>query len=214
MVCPDPDNENAPPNPMRAQTTQSEAALRRALKKAPQDLWLDTVRRTTGDRHQRLLYWMLCQPECDFAVAASAFYRSNPLARILNPKPLTPRPGPTNLFALVLLNWDTGSFRTQNLRVDDKDVDPAMLVRMQDAYHAHARGSLPFNIPPALLDPKGGIAMHVPAHLSPEDAPQLWPLYRHLGLRVPIEPPGMKRKLGQAKDLLRKVGIAPTEGRV
>ena len=209
-----PDNQNAPPNPNRAKTTQSEAALRRALKKAPQDLWLDTVRRTRGEKHQRLLYWMLSQPECDFAVAASAFYRSNPLAHITHPKPLTPRPGATNLFALVLLNWDTGSFRNHQLRIDQNDVAPDMLVKLQEAYQAHPRGSLPFQIPAALLDPKGGMPMQVPAHLSPDDAPQLWPLFRHLGLAVPIEPPGMKRRLGQAKDLLRKVGITQSESTI
>ena len=91
-----PDNRNAPPNPNRARISESEFRLRNLLKHAPQDLWLDTIRRTRGDAHNGLIYWMLSQPQCDFAVAAHAFYRRNPANQVDHPQPLPARPGPDN----------------------------------------------------------------------------------------------------------------------
>ena len=80
-----PDNQNAAPNPNRAKVSASEVKLRRILRDAPQDLWLETIRRTRSDAHNSLIYWMLSQPECDFAIAAHAFYRSNPAAQLDHP---------------------------------------------------------------------------------------------------------------------------------
>lgn len=201
------DNQNGPPNPNRAKTSDSEATLRRALRAAPQDLWLDTIRRTRGDAHNGLIYWMLSQPECDFAIAAHAFYRSDPAFHLDNPKALPLRPSSSNIFALVLVNWDTGFFRTHNLRVETADVHPRVLARINEMMLAHPRGSLPFNIPKKLLNPQGGIPANVPPGLSPDDAIHLWPIYADLSLQVPDTPPGMKRRIEQAKGLLKMVGL-------
>jgi hypothetical protein len=43
--------------------------------------------------------------------------------------------------------------------------------------------------------------------LSPDDAIHLWAIFADLGLQVPDTAPGMKRRLEQAKGLLKKVGI-------
>jgi hypothetical protein len=201
------DNQNAPPNPSRAKISESEVALRRALKTAPQDLWLDTIRRTRSDAHNSLIYWMLSQPECDFAIAVHAFYRSNPMFHLDNPKPLPPRPGPANLFALVLLNWDTGSFRTHYIKVEPTDAHPRVIAQLNEKLADMPRGTLPFDIPKSFLDPDGGIPIQVPPHLSPDDASHHWPHYADLGLRVPDTAPGMQRSIERAKVLLKKVGI-------
>lgn len=201
------DNRNAPPNPNRAKISQSEVALRRALKGAPQDLWLDTIRRTRSDAQNGLIYWMLSQPECDFAIAVHAFYRSDPIFHVDNPKPLPPRPGPSNLFALVLLNWDTGSFRTQLLKVEPEDAHPRVVTALREKIDSLPRGALPFNIPKPFVEPQGGSHAQVPPHLSPDDAAHLWPLYADLGMRVPETAPGMKRRVEWARDMLKKVGI-------
>lgn len=202
------DNQSMPPGPNRAKVSDSEVALRRALKDAPQDLWLDTIRRTRSDAQNGLIYWMLSQPECDFAIAAHAFYRSNPAIHLDDPKPLPPRPGPSNLFARVLLNWDTGSFRYHSLKVESSDAHPRVIALLNEKIAAAPRGTLPFTIPKPFLNPEGGVPLQVPPYLSPDDAPHLWPHYADLGLRVPDTPPGMKRRIERAKVLLRKIGLS------
>lgn len=178
-----------------ANTHEIEARLRRILKAAPQDLWLDTMRRTYVGLHDDLVFWMLNQPECDFAVAASAFYRRDPIFHLDRPRalPLTPAHGQT--FAQVLLNWDKGFFRNHALQIDHRDVSPHAIARLKQKYIARPRGSLPFTIPDQLLDPKGGKPAQLPEYRQPDNAPHLWPLYSALGLRVPSTPPGLKRRL-------------------
>jgi hypothetical protein len=202
-----PDNRNAAPNPNRAKVSASEVKLRRILRDAPQDLWLETIRRTRSDAHNGLIYWMLSQPECDFAIAAHAFYRSNPAAQLDNPKPLPLRPSASNIFALVLINWDTGFFQTHKLKVEAVDVHPRVLAGVQEKMLGHPRGSLPFSIPRQLLTLDGGTPAYVSPTLSPDDAIHLWAIFADLGLQVPDTAPRMKRRLEQAKGLLKKVGI-------
>jgi hypothetical protein len=205
MVSPDNPNPRAPRN--RTKISNSEVSLRRMLRDAPQDLWLETIRRTRGDAHNNLIFWMLSQPECDFAIAAHAFYRSDPVFQINNPNPLSPRPGADNLFAVVLVNWDTGFFRTHNLRVETNDVHPRVMARLNDKMQDHPRGSLPFQIPKKLLDPEGGNTAVVPPHFSPDNVQHIWALYADLGLQVPDTAPGIPRRVEQAKGLLKMVGI-------
>lgn len=192
------------PEPDHAQKPSvSETALRHILGPAPQDLWLDTIRRAKGPEHDGLIFWMLNQTQCDFAVAVHAFYRSDPSQHLDLPRPLPARPGPADIFAQVLLNWDTGYYRTHKLAVQNQDVDPRQLVRINQKVMARRRGSLPFSIPPRFLQPQGGEPAQVPAHLSPDDARHLWPLYADLGLRVPAAAPGLPRQVAKARDVLQ-----------
>jgi len=200
-----PDNINAPPkssNPMR---TESEIILRRLLKSSPQDLWLDTLRRTHRPQHNGLIYWMLNQIECDFAIAVHAFYHSDPATHLDDPRPLPMRPGASDIFALVLLNWDTGSYRTHRLKVEAEDVSPRTIAQINQKVMVHPRGALPFRIPTNFLAPSGGVPTHVPAHISPDDAAHLRPLYADLGLTIDNTPPGMSRKLARAKSILSRI---------
>ncbi len=201
------DKKNAPTRQIKAKITENEVLLRRVLKASPQDLWLDTIRRTQTDTHDSLIHWMLSQIECDFSIAVHAFYRSNPARYLDDPKPLPMRPGPSDIFALVLLNWDTGSYRTHRLQVNATDVKPRLLARINQKVMARQRGSLPFNIPERFLRPKGGVPLQLPHHMSPDDAHHLWPIYADLGLRVPDAAPGLKRKVARAKKVLQKVGF-------
>lgn len=200
-----PDNINAAPHTHRHRLTDSEAGLRRVLKTAPQDLWLDTIRRTQGPQHDGLVHWMLTQTECDFAVACHAFYRSGPAGHLDQPKPLPPRPGHSDIFALVLLNWDTGSYRTHDLMVEHIDVSASTMARVNQKVMARPVGSLPFKIPQSFLSPVGGTPLTLPDYLSPDDARHLWPIYAKLGLRVDGAAPGMPRQIARAKSILIKV---------
>lgn len=199
------DNVNTAPMSRKSQLSEHEMRLRRVLKSSPQDLWLDTLRRTRGPEHNSIAYWILSQPECDFALATHAFYRCAPLSHLDNPKPLPQRPDKTELFALILLNWDTGSYRTHRLKVEPIDADPRTIARVRQKLMAHPRGSLPFKIPQRFLEPTGGSAMKVPPHLSPNEAPHLWSLYTELGLDVDPAPPGIARTIARAKDLFQRV---------
>lgn len=183
----------------------AELKLRRLLKSSPQELWLDTIRRTTGPEHNGLIHWMLAQIECDFSVAFHAFYRSDPASFLEEPTQLPPRPGVNDIFAQVLLNWDTGSYRTQRFRVEAIDAPLAAIAKVDRLVRAHGNGALPFQIPRRFVDPKGGVNMRLPSYLSPDRAAHLWPLYVNMGLRVQDEPPGLRRKAAQVKSLLRIV---------
>lgn len=189
----------------KAGLSPEEIILRRVLKASPQDLWLDTIRRTQTSQHDGLVYWMLNQTECDFSIAVHAFYRSDPAQHLDDPKPLPSRPGASDIFASVLLNWDTGSYRSHKLMLTDIDVPPRELARVNQKVMARPRGSLPFNIPSRFLNPEGGVALSLSQHILPDNARHLWPLYDALGLRVPDAPPGIRRKLAQTKRLLKKV---------
>ncbi len=200
-----PVNVNAAPMVQKSKLSESEVRLRRLLKSSPQDLWLDTLRRTREPQHDGLVYWMLCQTECDFALAVHAFYRSDPARYLDDPKPIPQRPGPSDLFALVLLNWDTGSYRTHRLQVEPVDADPQAIARVRQKLMVHPNGSLPFTIPRKFLEPAGGSAIKVPPHLLPDEAPHLWSLYAKLGLDVDPEPPGITRKITRAKMLFHRL---------
>lgn len=204
-----PDKIATPRQPEKTKVSESEIILRRALKASPQDLWLDTIRRAKLSEHNGLIYWMLNQTECDFAIAVHAFYRSDPAHYLDSPKPLPTRPGPANIFARVLLNWDTGSYRSHKLLVEDADANPRQIARVQQKTMAHPKGALPFSIPRQFLEPDGGDPLYLPAHISPDEARHLWPLYADLKLDVPTSPPGIRRKFTKARDLLNRLRRRP-----
>lgn len=187
--------------------SESEIILRRVLKASPQSLWLDTIRRAKGPEHDGLIYWMLSQTECDFAVAVNAFYRSDPAKHLDDPHPLPARPGTSDIFALVLHNWDTGSYRTHRLKVENADVDTRTLARVNQKVMARPRGALPFTIPARFLAPTGGVVVPLSAHISPDDARHLWPLYDELGLRVPATPPGIRRQIARVRGLFKTISM-------
>ena len=189
----------------------SEAGLRRVLKSAPQELWLDTIRRTKGPQHDSLVFWMIKQMQCDFAIAVHAFYRSDPNQYLDLPRPLPAKPGPSDIFAQLLVNWDTGYYRSHTLVVQKQDVDTRQLVQINQKVMARPRGSLPFSIPRQFLDPKGGEFVQLPPHLSPDEAKHLWPLYAKLGLHVPTSAPGLRRKFANTKAMFQKVQL-PSRG--
>jgi len=185
----------------------TEETLRNILKSSPQELWLETIRRTRGPEHDTLVHWMISQTQCDFAVAVHAFFRSDPGQYLDMPRPLPTRPGPSDIFAQLLLNWDTGYYRLDQLAVERQDVDPHLLVRINQKVMARARGSLPFNIPRRFLDPEGGSPSQLAAHLSPDESVHLWPIYSELGLRVHKAPPGLARKLAHVRDFFFRFGV-------
>lgn len=192
--------------------SEAEIALRRILKSAPQDLWLDTIRRTKDAQHDTLVHWMLGQTECDFAIAVHAFYRSNPVQQIKQVQALPARPGPHDIFAQILLNWDTGSYRAHRLQVQTIDAHPRLIVRLNDAIAAQHGSTMPFAIPHQFLNPSGGKPLHLPAHQSPKDAAHLWPVYHALGLDVPPSPPGVKRLGARVQAAMARLGFRGKTG--
>lgn len=181
--------------------------LKYILKSAPQDLWLDTIRRASVGAHDDLIFWMLDQTECDFAVAVHAFYRSNPAYHLDNPRPLPLRPAPGQVFAQVLVNWDKGFYRNHKLLVEPRDAFPRAIARLNQKAMARPKGSLPFTIPAPFLNPVGGEPLTLPDHMSPAHAAHLWPVYHELKLWVPSTPPGISRRLEKARDFIARLGF-------
>ncbi|SFR52377.1 hypothetical protein SAMN04488005_2539 [Yoonia tamlensis] len=184
--------------------TSFERALRKILKSAPQDLWLDTIRRARFASHNPLVTWMLNQPECDFAVAVHAFYRSNPAQHLESPAPLPAHPNDDQIFATCLINWDTGSYRKHRLKVEDCDAPIRQISRLHQKVIARPRGSLPFQVPLRFLEPKGGTPLVLPESINPEIAPDLWALYAEAALDVPQTAPGLARKMA---NFMRKFSL-------
>ncbi|SIT88699.1 hypothetical protein SAMN05421665_2779 [Yoonia rosea] len=185
--------------------TEKERAVRRLLRSSPQDLWLDTLRRTRGTEHCALVHWMLCQPECDFAVAVHAFYRCNPTDFLDNPRPLPARPRTHDIFALILRNWETGSYRTHRLKLEAIDADPSIVSQVRQKLMIYSEGTLPFTIPPAFIDPTGGSPVKVPPHLQPNEIREIWSLFSDLGLNVHTSPPGFARRIAQVRWLFARL---------
>lgn len=173
----------------------AEHAIRRVLKGAPQDLWLETIRRARYASHNSLISWMLQQPECDFAVAVHAFYRSNPAQHLDKPLPLPPQPDTDEIFARVLLLWDMGYFRHHELCIEEQDAPLRQIARLNQKVLARPREVLPFQIPQRFLQPTGGRPMQLASHLSPSEAHDLWVKYAQAGLDVPPVAPGISRKI-------------------
>ena len=194
MLSKQPENGN--------QTAEDE--IRQVLKGGPQDLWLETIRRARYASHNTLVSWMLNQPECDFAIAVHAFYRSNPAQHLDDPKPLPLHPSDDQIFARVLVNWDTGSFRTHRLRVEERDAPLRQISRLNQKVIARPRGSLPFQVPQRFLEPRGGELMHLPAHQSPDNSHHLWDKYAKAGLDVPPIAPGLARKIATVRGTLKR----------
>lgn len=186
---------------------QADTALRRILRSAPQDLWLDMLRRADTARHADLIHWMLNRTECDFAVALHAFYRSDPISHLTDPLPLPQRPEPTQHFATILRNWDTGFYRTHRLQLEAQDVDPRTVRRVNQKLMAWPRGALPFHIPAKFLDLTGGAPVALPPHLDPNEARHLWEIYRTLGLRVRRSAPGLSRRFARVGKALSKINF-------
>lgn len=193
----------------RANPSGALGALKSILKTAPQDLWLDTIRRASVGIHDDLIYWMLDQAECDFAVAAHAFYRSNPAHHLDNPRPLQLRPAPGQIFAQVLVNWDKGFYRTHALLVEPRDAYPRAIARLNQKTIARPHGSLPFTIPTRFLNPVGGEPMTLPEHFSPANSESLWPIYNALQLWVPSTKPGLPRRIEKVRQTIAKLRLAP-----
>ncbi|WP_106746531.1 hypothetical protein [Yoonia maritima] len=178
----------------------ADLSIRHVLKGAPQDLWLDTIRRAKYASHNTLISWMLSQPECDFAIAVHAFYRSNPAKHLDDPKPLPAHPEPDDIFSRVLIQWDIGFYRTHRLAVEERDAPLRQIARLNQKIIARPRGSLPFQVPARFLEPKGGTTLSLPAHLSPTAVHNIWKKYADAGLDVPASAPGLPRQIAQIKN--------------
>ncbi|KJZ21203.1 hypothetical protein [Loktanella sp. S4079] len=193
-----------PPSQRHSSAPEAEIAIREILKRSPQDLWLDTVRRAKYASHNTLISWMLDQPECDFAIAVHALYRSNPAHHLDDPKPLPLHPTEDEIFARVLVNWDTGSYRNHRLKVEEQDAPLRQISRLNQKVLARPRGSIPFQIPQRFLEPIGGSPLKIPAHLSPDHARSIWEKYMAAGLNVPANAPGFPRKFAALRRAIQR----------
>jgi hypothetical protein len=137
---------------------------------------------------------MLDQPECDFAIAVHAFYRSDPAQHLDAPSALPPHPSSDQVFARCLINWDTGYFRTHRLKVEECDAPLRQISRIHQKVIARQRASLPFRIPQRFLEPVGGELLQLSDNLNPENTKDLWIKYAHAQLDVPSAAPGLPRK--------------------
>ncbi|WP_439154465.1 hypothetical protein [Yoonia sp.] len=191
----------------RTNAASALAHLLRILKSSPQDLWLDTIRRASPGIHDALIFWMLEQTECDFAIAVHAFYLIDPSQYLDTPRPLPQRPNPGQYFAQVLMNWDKGYYRIHNLTVEQQDAHPRTIARLNQKSLVRPKGTLPFVIPDRFLNPTGGQPATLPHYLSPDDATHLWPIYAALQLRVPSQPPGLQRKIAKARQAIERLSF-------
>ncbi len=157
----------------------------------PQDLWLDVARRANWDIHNKLLLWMVNQPQCDLSVAAHVLHYGSVAYYYRERKVPQVGPGDDGIVATVLANYEKGFYRAHAINIDD---DPTIDVLLNNLNDAMAETDNPaFIIPDAFLDLTGGAPVAIPAELSPDDAADVWPLFDAIDLSVAEGAPGAER---------------------
>ena len=183
-----------------------EDALKLRLRRSPPDLWYEIARRADPNHHADLLFWMLNQKQCDFAVAAHILLTGPIRYHIEAQTPLPTHPDETTLWAVVLMNWMRGHYRAHDVACDRADLDPH-LDSLRATLAARKGKETSFPMPEALLDLSGGHVTQLAAADDPDQDPDLWRLCHDLELTTLSAPPGLGRHVAQAQRTVRKLLI-------
>lgn len=181
-------------------TKSAGKALFAFLKDAPQDLWLDMVDQLNFDQHDWIAHWMLMQPECDRSVAITLFHAASGPYFLKEKLPLPDVPQVHELHAVILQNWENGSYRTAEISLDQAEGSSTYRADAQRLQNAIDSVTDPvFEVPAEFLDLKGVRALLVPANLAPNEVLKVWKIYAPLDLRVHHLPPGPEREAYELK---------------
>jgi hypothetical protein len=140
------------------------------------DVWFVVTRHLNWDNAFRVLDWIISQPRCDKANAASIFWGADPLYHLGRADDANLDSEGFRIFDKVLRNWKAGFYARAELAWDEN---------LRERYHAAVSArpdrADPFVIPSDLLGPLQGRVANVPADLRPENNVVLYDLLYGLG---------------------------------
>jgi hypothetical protein len=144
------------------------------------DGWFEVSHHLNWDSSERVLDWIVSQPQCDKANAAFIFWGANPLWYL--PRIGTPEHRDYGGFALIekiLKNWKAGFYTRAELAwtEDNRDKYQRVLAGIWGKRD-------PLAIPPALLAPWTGRKPKVPKALRAENNQVLNRLFYNLGTAI------------------------------
>jgi Domain of unknown function (DUF4274) len=157
----------------------AEAMIDRLTDKDP-DVWSEVSRHLNWDNSERVLDWIVSQPQCDKANAAFIFWGANPLWHL--PRVGTPEHrdyGGFTLIEKILKNWKAGFYRRAELAwaEDNRAKYERVLAGIWGKRD-------PLVIPPELLAPWKGRKPKVPKALRAENNEVLNRLFYNLGTAI------------------------------
>lgn len=147
------------------------------------DVWHDAASNLNWDNAERVLDWVVSQPNCDKATAARIFWAANPLyyMRALATAEWRSEQH-LRLVTKIIRNWKSGFYKRADLVWrEDHRVDYRLT-------RENLGGSDPLAIPPELLAPWKGRNPFVPEAAKPENNLVLWELYSGLGTDMGPKP--------------------------
>lgn len=147
------------------------------------DVWHEVAPNLNWDNAERVLEWIVTQPQCDRATAALVFWSASPLyyMHAMATGEWRSDDG-LRIVTTILRNWKTGFYARAELAWrEDHRADYA-------AARASLGGSDPLAIPADLVAPLKGRKPNVPEALLPENNLELYELYYALGTDMGRKP--------------------------
>jgi hypothetical protein len=148
------------------------------------DVWFEVTQNLNWDNAYRVLDWIISQPQCDKANAASIFWGADPLYH-LRPEAAAWESSSEGFLLLdkVLRNWKAGFYTRAELAWSED-----WRARYRDAVAARPDKRDPLSIPNDLLAPWKGRAPNVPDDLRVENNVVLYDLLEDLGTQAGWRP--------------------------
>lgn len=154
------------------------------------DVWFEVSHHLNWDSSERVLDWIVSQPQCDKANAALIFWGANPLWYL--PRIGTPEHrdyGGFTLIEKILKNWKAGFYTSAELAWNEDN---------QAKYERVLAGIWgkrdPLAIPPELLAPWKGRKPKVPKALRAENNEVLNRLFYNLGTSITMRHEAKQRR--------------------
>ena len=148
------------------------------------DVWFDVTTSLNWDNSERVLAWIVSQPQCDRANAALVFWGCDPEYYARNSADAKPSSDGFRLLDMVLRNWKSGFYTRAQLGWSEDHQQ----ARYRKAIASLPRGVDPLAIPGDLLGPIKGRAPNIPKHLSAHHNTELRKLLWDLGTDIGFAP--------------------------
>ena len=146
------------------------------------DVWHEAAPNLNWDNSERVLEWIISQPQCDRATAALIFWTANPLYYMRALASGAYRSDDSlRIVTTILRKWKAGFYTRAELAWPEDNRTAYNSARL-------AAGGDPLAIPPDLLTPLKGRKPSVPAALLPENNLELYELYYALGTDMGRKP--------------------------
>lgn len=150
------------------------------------DVWFEVTQHLNWDSAERVLDWIVSQPDCDRANAAYIFWGTDPLYYIRTLATGAAREdGDLKLARKIIRQWNDGFYKRAELSSSD-DHRASYLKTVDDLPDRRDR----LGVPQSLLGPLPGRDTQVPDYLRAEHNAELWDLLDALGTHVGFRPGG------------------------